>query len=77
MIAFLGSAVVLQFWALVVFGGLFYWLPSIVAFARGSEGRFAILAVNFLLGWTGLGWIGALVWALVSTTGYRAPTPHI
>jgi len=53
---------VLQFWALVVVGGLIYWLPSIVAFARISEGRFLLLAVNFLLGWTVLGWIGALVW---------------
>ena len=77
MIAFLTSAMILQFWALIVFGGLVYWLPTIVAFARGSEGRFAILVVNLLLGWTLLGWIGALVWALVSTSGYRAPAPHV
>lgn len=76
MIAFLTSAFILQFWVLIVFGGLVYWLPTIVAFARGSDGRFIIMALNFLMGWTVLGWIGALIWALVSTTGYRAPTPH-
>ena len=37
MIAFMTSAMILQFWTQVVFGGLIYWLPTIVAFARGSD----------------------------------------
>ena len=74
MIAFLTSAMILQFWALVIFGGLLYWTPTIVAFSRGSDGRVGIAVLNFLLGWTVIGWIAALVWAIVASTGYRAPS---
>ena len=76
MIAFMTSAMMLQFWALVIFGGLIYWLPTMVAFGRGSEGSLGVLAVNFLFGWTVLGWLGAFIWAIASSTGYRAPTYH-
>ena len=74
MIAFLTSATILQFWAFVIFGGLVYWLPTIVAFGRDSEGRFGVLALNLLLGWTVIGWLGAVIWAIASSSGYRAPT---
>ena len=45
---------------LVLFFVLF--LPSIVAFWRGHPRRWWILAVNFLLGGVGVGWIAA--WAM-------------
>lgn len=41
-----------------------YLLPAIVAKARGKRDYVAILALNLLSGWTGLGWAAALVWAL-------------
>ena len=41
-----------------------YFAPSIVAFVRHHHNQWAIFALNLLLGWTGLGWIGALVWSL-------------
>jgi hypothetical protein len=41
-----------------------YFLPSFVAASRGHENRTAIFALNLLLGWTFLGWVGALVWSL-------------
>lgn len=41
-----------------------YIVPSVVAFRRQHPNRFAILAVNLALGGTGIGWLGALVWAL-------------
>ena len=41
-----------------------YFAPAIVAFARGHQQKWAILALDFFLGWTMLGWVGALVWAL-------------
>ena len=51
--------------ALTLFGILIiYCLPSIVAGLRRHHNRVAIGACNLLLGWTILGWIGALVWAL-------------
>ena len=45
-----------------------YWAPTIVAFARRHPSRGGIAAVNLLLGWTFLGWIAALVWALSDRT---------
>lgn len=40
-----------------------YLLPSIVAFCRHHQNSPAILILNLLLGWTGIGWVVALVWA--------------
>lgn len=44
---------------------LFYFLPSFVARAQRHRNSVAIFALNLLLGWTLLGWVAALVWALV------------
>jgi Na+/H+-dicarboxylate symporter len=41
-----------------------YFIPSIIAYRRRKANRVAILAVNILLGWTFVGWVVALVWAL-------------
>jgi Superinfection immunity protein len=68
-----------------------YWLPTIVAFYRKHPSRGAILALNFFLGWTFLGWVLSLVWALsdgvirvggnqsvvVNTTVNATPQPAI
>jgi hypothetical protein len=40
-----------------------YFSPSWVAHRRGHTSAVAITVLNVLLGWTVLGWIGALVWA--------------
>jgi hypothetical protein len=42
-----------------------YVLPTILAWKKTH--RMPILLLNLLLGWTVLGWIGALVWALNDT----------
>jgi hypothetical protein len=47
----------------VVLIGL-YWLPSIVARQRRILGLGQVVVVNAFLGWTGLGWVVALVMAL-------------
>ena len=44
-----------------------YFLPSITAWMRGHHSKWAIIALNFLLGWTIIGWIGALIWSLTGT----------
>ena len=41
-----------------------YLLPAIVAQSRGHRNFGAITTLNILTGWTGFGWIGALVWAM-------------
>ena len=46
------------------FGFVFYFLPAIIAFARSKRDAGSILVLNFFLGWTAIGWVIALVWAL-------------
>jgi hypothetical protein len=46
------------------FGFVMYFLPSIIALARSKRAVGAILVLNLLLGWTLIGWVIALVWAL-------------
>lgn len=41
-----------------------YFVPTIVAYRKHKASRAAILAFNFFLGWTFLGWVFALIWAL-------------
>jgi hypothetical protein len=43
---------------------ILYFLPAIIGYARSKRDAGAILVLNFLLGWTAIGWIIALVWAL-------------
>jgi hypothetical protein len=43
-----------------------YFLPSIVALIRKKNNTGAILVLNFFLGWTFIGWIVSMVWALSS-----------
>jgi len=44
-----------------------YFTPALVAFGRDHHQRAAILVLNLFLGWTVLGWIGALVWSATAT----------
>lgn len=44
-----------------------YFFPAGVALNRGSPQFAAIFALNFLLGWTFLGWVVSLVWAIASS----------
>ncbi len=43
---------------------LLYFLPSIIA--HNKRDATAILLLNFFLGWTGIGWLMALIWACAS-----------
>jgi hypothetical protein len=45
-------------------GLLLYFLPTIVAASRHHSSVIGILLLNFFLGWSVIGWIIALVWAL-------------
>jgi hypothetical protein len=52
------------FFPIFGFGFLFYFLPSIIAAARSKRDLVSIVVLNLLLGWTAIGWVIALVWAL-------------
>lgn len=43
-----------------------YLTPTIVAAVRKSKNITGIVLLNILAGWTFFGWVGALVWAIVS-----------
>ena len=50
---------------LYVLGTAFaYCAPSFIALARGHPNCIPIVVVNLSLGWTVIGWVGALAWAL-------------
>lgn len=43
-----------------------YFLPTIVASARGHKNTLAIFLLNLFLGWTLIGWLGALIWSVLA-----------
>lgn len=50
----------------LMIGFCLYFIPSFIAFRRNHQNRIAILLLNIFLGFTGLGWVGALIWAVTS-----------
>ena len=54
MIALMGAAI------------LWYWIPTVIVMVRGASTGVFVALVNLFTGWTGLGWIVALVLSLLS-----------
>ena len=54
----------LIFFPIFGFGFVLYFLPTIIAFARNKRDTTSILLLNLFLGWTAIGWVIALVWAV-------------
>ncbi|WP_146943011.1 superinfection immunity protein [Chryseobacterium hagamense] len=42
----------------------FYFVPTFIAWSRKKSNIGAIFALNLFLGWSLIGWAGALIWAL-------------
>jgi hypothetical protein len=59
----------------LVAGVALYFLPSIIA--RNKRNAGAIFALNLLLGWTFVGWIVSLVWALTVDVEPMTAAPQI
>jgi hypothetical protein len=47
-----------------------YWTPTIIAFVRKHPSRGGILALNFFFGWTFVGWVVTLAWALSDNSAH-------
>ena len=47
---------------IIIFG--MYSLPGYVALHRQHKNAMPIFLTNVLFGWTGIGWIGCLIWAV-------------
>ena len=41
-----------------------YLIPAIIGFIRKKDNKMAILLLNLFLGWSLIGWVVALVWAV-------------
>jgi hypothetical protein len=54
---------------MLILATLIYFLPTVIALARGHLSTLAIFLLNLFLGWTLLGWLIALIW---SCTGFTA-----
>lgn len=52
------------FFPIFGFGFLFYFLPTIIAMARSKRDSMSIFLLNLLLGWSVIGWVVALIWAV-------------
>jgi len=51
----------------LVFLLILYFIPTALALLRGNQNKLAIFALNLFMGWTVVGWVGSLVWALKRT----------
>jgi hypothetical protein len=49
-----------------------YWLPTLIAIVRGTHSALGVAMLNFFLGWTVIGWVVAMLWALAAHSG-----PHV
>ncbi|WP_251373165.1 superinfection immunity protein [Polynucleobacter ibericus] len=54
----------LLFAILITLLSLFYLLPFAIAFNKKRANSGAIFALNLFLGWSLIGWVVALVWAI-------------
>lgn len=53
-----------------------YFLPTIVATRRG-HGVVGVLLLNLLFGWTVIGWVAMMLWALLSAPRFAyIPVPY-
>ncbi len=65
-----GTILIVIVFALLLVGSIaLYFLPAIIAYKREHANKGIILLIDFLLGWTFIGWAGCLVWAFIDTDG--------
>lgn len=57
---------------LVVLGVLIYFIPGMTASYRKHPQEKPIIIINLFLGWTFLGWIIALAWAMSGPGGKKS-----
>lgn len=51
-------------------GLILYFVPTIVVMCRQTPNGLKVFAVNLLLGWTGIGWLVALIMACKTRSRY-------
>jgi hypothetical protein len=58
---------------LVIALGAIYLLPAIIGGVRGVRFALLLYLTSLLVGWTVLGWLGCLAWALKAQSGRPLP----
>ncbi|MDR1905408.1 MAG: superinfection immunity protein [Clostridiales bacterium] len=48
----------------IIASTIIYFIPTIIALKRDHRNKVGIILLNIFLGWTFVGWIGSLIWAL-------------
>jgi hypothetical protein len=71
MLAFLASTSLFVLILILLGVSVIHFLPIIVAGSRHVRNFWWIVLINVLFGWTGIGWIVALVWAFSDQPAYR------
>jgi hypothetical protein len=59
-----------------IFALAMYFLPTIIACVRHLHSRGGIVMLNLFLGWTFIGWIAALIWAIAAPAPYYPYPPY-
>ncbi|WP_348550259.1 superinfection immunity protein [Acidithiobacillus sp.] len=62
---FFGSMMMIAVIAAITVGVAIYFIPSVIAYSRSARNFLAIFLLNLFLGWSLLGWLGSLIWALL------------
>ena len=73
-----GRLGVTGFWSLVLLFvvAFLYFLPYFIAKKRKHHQTTAIGLLNLFLGWTFLGWVGALIWSATNPRPLVVAPPH-
>ena len=62
-VAVTGAFALILLWIL---GVTLYLVPTIIAISRDHPNKVAIILINFFLGWSVFGWVGALIWSVLA-----------
>jgi len=62
-------------WLIVPAAIVIYFIPGMVAYARRHSRPHVVLLFNLLIGWTLIGWVITLVWAVANPEAGIAPAP--
>lgn len=52
--------------AVIALIGIAYFIPALMAHAMHHRQETSIVLLNLLLGWTGIGWIAAILWSVAT-----------
>lgn len=52
---------------IILIVAVLYFIPSVVAYKRNHAYKNIILVINIVFGLTGIGWAGAMIWAIWPT----------